>query len=178
MDNQQSANQINPVSQQEVLQKTNPISLFSQKVKKILVRIKSIFTHPSNSSLLSQSTSSELQAAPQVAISTLSHELETTKAQFPKKTLLFIFLGVFFVMVALAIAMSFVRKNDKGSAILSPIPSPTPTPSIDLPSQYTDNEDIRKIKEAIESLNQKLNETDFRNDKLRIPTLDWEVKFR
>ncbi len=179
MDNQQSANQLNQVSQQEVPQKTSPVVLFSQKVEKILARIKSIFIRSSNSSLPSQPALLDLQAAPQAAnSSTLSYLPKTTKAQVPKKKLLVILLGGVFVIVALVMAMSFGGKKDKFSVILSPSPSPTPTPSIDLPSQYADDEDIRKIKEAIESLNQKINESDFRNDKLRIPTLDWEVKFR
>ena len=181
MDNQQSTNQLNQVSHQEVPQKTSPIILFSQKVEKILVRIKSIFVRSSNSSLPSQSQSAllESQAVPQaVNSSTLSYLPKTTKAQVPKKKLLVILLGGVFVIVALVIAMSFGRKKDKFSVILSPSPSPTPTPSIDLPSQYADDEDIRKIKEAIEILNQKINEPDFKNEKLRIPTLDWEVKFR
>lgn len=69
-------------------------------------------------------------------------------------------------------------KGKPGVFRVTPSPSPTATPVVEVPSQYADDEDVKRIQEKLRALDKDLNEAQFRDDLLRIPTLDWKVKFK
>lgn len=61
----------------------------------------------------------------------------------------------------------------------SPTPPPTETPSgvQEEPSFYANDEEVLAIEEKVKEIEIKLEEVDFRDDTLRVPSLDWNVSF-
>lgn len=98
--------------------------------------------------------------------------------KIPKKIILALVL-----LIILAISFTFIAKtlsNRRLSPLPSSSPSPTPseTPIVETPSQYADDGDVQRIKSSMLELDKNLNEAVFRDDRLRVPSLDWDVKFK
>lgn len=100
------------------------------------------------------------------------------KPKIPKK--LFIALALMLlVLVLLVVASRVMNLTDRNGAVPSPTTSPTPEPTVEaeVPSQYADDADVAEIRSAMEQLDRDLNDANFREDRLRVPALDWEVEF-
>lgn len=116
-------------------------------------------------------------AAPMEA-SSESPVIDSPQKPIISKKLILITVVIVVILIILGLVMSMVNKN--GGVILpTPTPSvtPTSTPTAEVPSQYADDEDVAQIKSQMEELNKTLNESSFRDETLRIPTLDWNVSF-
>jgi len=62
---------------------------------------------------------------------------------------------------------------------IKPTPTPFPTHVEDTkePSLYAEDEEVLAIEEKIKSIELKLQEINFRDDRLRVPSLDWDINF-
>ncbi len=118
-------------------------------------------------------------AQPPLPVTTMV--VSASASKFPQrvpKKLIILVSAVVIVMVAITVLLRLV--STRGGAIFpvaTPSPSSTPTPIVEVPSQYADDEDVKRIEENMQKLDKELNEAQFRDDRLRIPTLDWEVEF-
>lgn len=114
-------------------------------------------------------TQAQTTAPPQLSVSKLP--------KIPKKLII---AALIFVIISV-LAMVLLRMLGNGSNNIFPLPSaspsPTATPIVEVPSQYADDEDVKRIEENMKNLDKELNEAAFRDERLRIPTLDWEVEF-
>lgn len=84
-------------------------------------------------------------------------------------------------IVTLLVVLSVIKSVGGGVDIALPIPSESSTPSPEpssSPSPYQDDDGVKMIEEEISAYEQKLNESTFRDDTLRIPALDWQVSFK
>lgn len=88
--------------------------------------------------------------------------------------------GIFVLLIVLLVVVTLM----KGSPIPLPISVASPTPisttkpdQILNPSVYADDEDTLLIKSDLEKLESDLQNVNFREDTLRIPTLDWNINF-
>ncbi|OGM32932.1 hypothetical protein A2803_05050 [Candidatus Woesebacteria bacterium RIFCSPHIGHO2_01_FULL_44_21] len=118
-----------------------------------------------------------VQAQPVVQVATAPPPRKLPGIKIPRKIIIAV-AALVVILIILMIAMKlFGGKGTGVFPIASPSPSPRPTPEVEVPSQYADDEDVRKIQENMEALDKELNEAEFRDDRLRIPTLDWEVEF-
>lgn len=97
--------------------------------------------------------------------------------KIPKK-LIIMLLVIVILLIVLSVVLA-VSKNKRPTPTATPTPatSPTPTPVADLPSQYADDPDVADIKARMDALDRSLDEASFRDDTLRVPTLDFDVKF-
>ncbi len=59
----------------------------------------------------------------------------------------------------------------------TPTPSPTNAEEVLVPSLYAEDEEVLAIEENINLIESKLQEINFRDDKLRVPSLDWNINF-
>lgn len=101
------------------------------------------------------------------------------KPKIPKK--LFIALALILVLlVLLVVAAKVMNLAGRNGATPIAITSPTPEPTVEaeVPSQYADDTDVAEIRSAMEQLDRDLNDANFREDRLRVPVLDWEVEFK
>ncbi len=103
---------------------------------------------------------------------------EITNLDFKNKLIklaAFLVLLIFIVFIA-AFAFRMIKSNN-----LEQTPSPLPTvpiqPEIKNLSPYSKDEEILKIKERIQKMEKELDIVNFREETLRIPSLDWEIKF-
>jgi len=93
--------------------------------------------------------------------------------------------GGIFAFVFLIILIAFLPRiaalirdrNPLGTPAPSPTEEPAPTPSPG-PSQYADDEDVKTMESDIDTLSNALRDTVIREDKLRIPDLDFNVSFK
>jgi len=112
------------------------------------------------------------------------------KTKFPKlpnfkfpsvsKKTIFVALALVLGLIIISFALNFAGSTRNGSGVFnieSPAPSPTPGTNVERPSPYANDPKILEIKERVENLERNLNQTDLREDTLRIPSLDWSVEF-
>lgn len=107
-------------------------------------------------------------------------EVQVTKSGLPKipKKIFVIFVAVAVLFVALFLLIRILGSSGRNPLpTSSPSPTPSETPIVEIPSQYADDEDVLRIKSALQELDKNLNEAVFRDDRLRVPSLDWEVEF-
>lgn len=105
----------------------------------------------------------------------------------PKNIKLLITVGlVFFVLVFLLLVAALV-KNMAGGGVKTDVPIATPTaaPSAPLtqveisnPSRYATDSGILKIESDVDSLSKEMNSVDLRQSNLRVPSLDFNIKFQ
>jgi len=87
--------------------------------------------------------------------------------------------GTVFVILILSVALTVINRKGGGLIPLpTPSPTPGPTPEVEVPSEYADDDDVKAIQERMTELEKNLNEKSFRDDTLRIPSLDWDVSFQ
>lgn len=102
------------------------------------------------------------------------------KSKFPKK-LIFIAIAVFLLLGVLGIVLMIIFRGNGGVTGILPIPmtspSPTATATAAPSSPYANDPAVLKIEEDLGTLDGKLNSTDLREDTLRVPVLEWDVKF-
>jgi hypothetical protein len=98
------------------------------------------------------------------------------------KKILIIAAVLFILLLVLSILAPFIMKKIAQVTPLpeaSPSPSPASTPEEILnPSVYADDPDILAIEAEINKLEEELKNSDLREDKLRLPNLDWDVSFK
>jgi tetrahydromethanopterin S-methyltransferase subunit G len=175
-------NQGQPVYQSGNGKKGSPMNSIVGLLNSIPEKIKGLMKRdkPSAPASTPAAVQTEPAAAPaQVensATSTVSN-LGKPKIIIPKKLI-----GIVVAVVVLLIVLMIVMKvlTGSGSGILpsnTPSPSPTATPVTEVPSQYADDQDVAEIKERMEALDKELNSASFRDDRLRVPSLDWDVSF-
>lgn len=144
--------------------------------------IASLFSRkPSQEGTPASSQSDYNQGTPE-AQTTLPTEVNSKMKKLPipkiPKKFLFIGAGVLVLIIIILIISSIL--SGRNGAITKTTPStstPTPTSQSEVPSQYADDEDVARIKEQIDELNEDLNNANFRIDELRIPNLEWNVSF-
>lgn len=97
-----------------------------------------------------------------------------------KKVRLIIAAIILVVSLALGVVY-FVFRNFMFQAPLEPTPAPvataTPAEKIEEPSPYAGDEEVLAIEEKVQALEAELQKISFREDKLRLPSLDWQVNF-
>jgi len=99
------------------------------------------------------------------------------RLRLPKKLIVAgVTLLVFLVLVLVVLKIMQVRSSSP-MAVATPTPTPTEIPERVIPSQYADDEDVLEITRRMDNLNKDLNEVSFRDDRLRVPSLDWDVSF-
>lgn len=98
------------------------------------------------------------------------------KIKIPKKIIIAV-VALFVILMVLMMVVRLMKGGRSNVFPVTPTPSPTATPEVEVLSQYADDEDVKKIQEKMQALDRDLNEAQFRDDRLRIPTLDWEVEF-
>jgi len=67
----------------------------------------------------------------------------------------------------------------KKSSAPTPTPTPTPTPEavVSNPSPYASDEVVLSLEDRINRLEEEMKIVNFRDDALRLPVLDWDIKF-
>ncbi len=68
-------------------------------------------------------------------------------------------------------------KTKKPAPTPVPTTAPSPTPEISNPSPYANDDEVLAIEKKIEEVEKELQIVNFREDTLRIPSLDWDIKF-
>lgn len=123
--------------------------------------------------------------SPQAPIKTsklkeLFNKLKTRTSSFKvsKKVVVGVVVAVSVILI-LSLVLALMNRNG-GSFIPTPTasPSPSPTPQVEVPSEYADDDDVKAIQERMLQLEKSLNEKSFRDETLRIPSLDWDVTFQ
>jgi hypothetical protein len=100
--------------------------------------------------------------------------------RIPKKIL--VVLGIVLVLLILLLVAARVgnlgQRIGGGAPAATSSPTPEPTATVEVPSQYADDADVAEIQGNMEELDKELNDANFREDRLRVPVLDWEVEFK
>lgn len=103
-----------------------------------------------------------------------------------KNVKLLVIVGIVFLFSILLLLIATLAKNGK-SVEVAPTPSPTPTvtsgsplPEIAIsnPSRYASDSGILKIETDVDNLSKEMNSVDLRQSNLRVPTLDFNIKFQ
>jgi hypothetical protein len=132
--------------------------------------------------------SKKIPASPSAAGQTSSQPETQVVANTPKAKLAIPKIPKKVIIIATAALVLFITLllviriigNSTGSNVFPlgpPTSSPTPNPEVEVPSQYADDEDVKKIEEDMKNLTRDLNEARFRDDRLRVPALDWDITF-
>lgn len=104
------------------------------------------------------------------------------KSKFPKvsRKVVVIIAALVLLAIVIMVVVGSLGKNKGRSILPNPTPSPAETeaPVEELPSQYADDEDVFELKSNLMELDQQLNDASFRDETLRIPSLDWNVSFK
>ncbi len=87
----------------------------------------------------------------------------------------FLVILIFTVFIA-AFAFRMIRTNNLESTS-SPLPTASTQPEIKNPSPYYNDEEILEIEDRIQKIEKELDIVNFREETLRIPSLDWEINF-
>ncbi len=105
----------------------------------------------------------------------------------PKNIKLLITVGlIFFGLIFLLLVAALVKNMAGGGAKTAlPIATPTAAPSTPLtqveisnPSRYATDSGILKIESDVDSLSKEMNSVDLRQSNLRVPSLDFNIKFQ
>ena len=123
----------------------------------------------------------EVAAQPQMAepqtVVAEAPKSKMPKLKVPKKLII----GIVFIAIVLIVLMIAMQMLNGGRGniftVESPSESPSSTPTVEVPSQYADDTDVAEINKRMEALDQELNSASFRDDRLRVPSLDWNVSF-
>jgi len=102
------------------------------------------------------------------------------KLPFVSKKTILIAVVLVLGLIIISFALNFVSSTRNGSGVFtleSPAPTSSPGANVERPSPYANDLKILEIKERVENLEGNLNQTDLREDTLRIPSLDWNVEF-
>jgi len=101
-----------------------------------------------------------------------------------KNTRLLIIVGVVFIFAVILLIIASIVKGlrDKGvmapgKATPVPVTGTIPDTSVSNPSKYATDEGVLKIEAALKKLDSDLNSADLRESNLRLPDLDFDVKF-
>lgn len=94
-----------------------------------------------------------------------------------KKRILIILGAMLGIIVVLSVAYALIPKQ-----VAPPLATIAPSPESSLapegvPSEFADDPEVLRIMDSINSFKQKESGTVLREDDLRIPTVDWNVKF-
>jgi|GEM_PF-7030807 len=87
----------------------------------------------------------------------------------------FLVILIFTVFIA-AFAFRMIRTNNLESTS-SPLPTASTQPEIKNPSPYYNDEEILEIEDRIQKIEKELDIVNFREETLRIPSLDWKINF-
>ncbi len=104
----------------------------------------------------------------------------------PKNTkLLVVVLGIFVSLIVLLLVAGIIKTVIDGGgrmAVVStpaPLPSAQPQPEVEItnPSRYATGSGVLKIEGDIDTLTKDMGAVDLRENNLRVPTLDFDIKF-
>lgn len=89
-----------------------------------------------------------------------------------------VLIGFLLLMVVMLSMFGGIPNNPITGPIVGQIsPTPTPTQAPVITSTYADDEEVKAIIESVNELENKLNSTNLREDTLRVPNVDWDIKF-
>ena len=114
----------------------------------------------------------------------ISEEGSTKKKMslpMPNKKLVVAVLGGILVIVILIIVVVVLSKiTGVGGILPDVIPSPVETSSAEVKpaSPYANDPEVLKIKEDLDTFDHEIDNTELREDTLRIPVLEWSVDFK
>lgn len=125
------------------------------------------------------------QVAPQTTQNKIPVVVENLKSKFialPKNTkmLVTIVAGLFLVILLLSVLVMLFGKRTK-TPTLAPTPTPisaSPTPQVILnASKYATDSGVLKIETDLNNIQKQLDQTDVKQSDLKIPDMDFNIKF-